>query len=238
MPSTRPAHVIESSWNFACDSLGQKVAANFTGDFGNEGCLYGPNGERKYLNREERLRFLAKAETLDSEGSLFALLLAWTGARISEVLALTPSSFQVEAGVVTILTLKRRKLSPREVPIPPGLMSRIARCFSLRQLQPVALSKRLWSWHRVTAWRLIKRVMVMARISGRQACPRGLRHGFGIGTLQSGVPIHLIQRWMGHARLSTTMIYMAVCGPEEFAFARRFWRSSPSAERDDAALAA
>jgi site-specific recombinase XerD len=50
-----------------------------------------------------------------------------------------------------------------------------------------------------------------------------MRHGFGVGTLQSGVPITLVQRWLGHARLSTTAIYADVSGAEEMAFAERFW---------------
>jgi hypothetical protein len=65
--------------------------------------------------------------------------------------------------------------------------------------------------------------MTHAGVFGRQACPRGLRHGFGVGSLQNGVPLNLIQRWMGHARLSTTAIYANVWGPEEMAFAQRFW---------------
>ena len=72
----------------------------------------------------------------------------------------------------------------------------------------------------------MRKLMALAGIVGCRASPRGLRHAFGIATLQSGVPINLIQRWMGHARLKTTMIYMSVSGPEELSFARRFWRTS------------
>ena len=65
--------------------------------------------------------------------------------------------------------------------------------------------------------------MQEAGIVGRAACPRGMRHGFGVGTLQAGVPLSLVQRWMGHARLSTTAIYTEVSGAEEAAFAAQFW---------------
>jgi integrase len=68
-------------------------------------------------------------------------------------------------------------------------------------------------------------MMDAAGIAGHQARPHGLRHGFGVGALQAGVPITLLKRWMGHARLSTTEIYLDVIGPEEIAFARRFWAS-------------
>ncbi|WP_430642187.1 tyrosine-type recombinase/integrase [Bradyrhizobium jicamae] len=115
----------------------------------------------------------------------------------------------------------------REVPIPPTLSARLERTFALRRIQESADAARpLWAWCCVTAWRLIKKVMIAARVFGRRACPRGLRHAFGIGTLQSGVPLTLIQRWMGHARLSTTASYAAVCGPEGVSFAKRFWEAA------------
>jgi integrase/recombinase XerD len=83
--------------------------------------------------------------------------------------------------------------------------------------------RRLWSSSRVTAWRFVKGAKVEAGVSGRPACPRGLRHGFGVATLQASVPLNLVQRWMGHARIATTAIYMSVSGEEEIAFATRFW---------------
>src|SRR5450756_1867657 len=85
--------------------------------------LYAWGGRRKYLNRAERQRALAAMAALERDQELFALTLAWTGARVSEVLALFPSSFQIEACLVSIVTLKRRRFHVREVPIPPHLMA-------------------------------------------------------------------------------------------------------------------
>jgi len=156
---------------------------------------------------------------------LFSLLLAWTGGRVSEVLAVRASSFQIERNLVALRTLKRRRPHVREVPISPGLMAAIDRHFHLQELQrnPETANQRLWPWSRVTAWRVVKGAMLEAGIVGRPACPRGLRHGFGVGTLQASVPLNLVQRWMGHARISTTAIYTEVSGDEEAAFAARFW---------------
>lgn len=190
--------------------------------------LYAPNGCRKYLNHAERQRALEAMTLLKSDQALFALTLAWTGARVSEILALTPSSFQLEIGTVAIQTLKRRKHSVREVPIPPALMTQLDRTFgiALAQRNPERARRRLWPWCRSTAWRIIKRVMHQSGITGSHACPRGLRHAFGVGTLQASVPITLVQRWLGHARLSTTAIYVDASGPEETAFAKRFWEAA------------
>jgi integrase len=194
-------------------------------DFADHLSLYATDGARKYLNRVERQRVLAVMAQLPVDQGLFALTLAWTGARVSEVLALTPSSFQVESGIVAFRTLKRRKHSVREVPVPPDLMAALddEMHLSARQRDLRHADQRLWRWSRVTAWRLVKKVMQAARVAGKCACPRGLRHAFGVGTLQTGVPLNITQRWLGHARISTTAIYAAASGPEEAEFAERFW---------------
>ena len=185
-------------------------------------------GARKYLNRAERLRALGAMQQLPPDQALFALTLAWTGARVSEVLALTAASFQVEVGTVAIQTLKRRRPTMRELPIPPALMTALDQHLGLSTTETP--HRRVWPWCRVTGWRIIKDVMSSAGIAGRQACPRGLRHGFGVGVLQAGIPITLAQRWLGHARLSTTAIYADVSGPEEAALAARFWATAKNAD--------
>ncbi|WP_375415459.1 tyrosine-type recombinase/integrase [uncultured Bradyrhizobium sp.] len=188
--------------------------------------LYSAQAVRKYLNRAERKRALAIIAKLPPERALFAEMLAWTGARVSEVLALTPASFQIDSAVVTFRTLKRDQ-SCREVPIPRKLMAALNRQFRLRVLQhaPDLAVKRLWPWSRVTAWRCVKSIMSRAGIAGRQACPRGLRHSFGVGTVSCGVSLDNVQRLLGHASIETTTIYTDVSGPELRAVLARFWRS-------------
>ena len=65
--------------------------------------------------------------------------------------------------------------------------------------------------------------MADAGIRGPQASPKGLRHGFGVAAVQAGVPLNLIQRWLGHASLETTSIYTQVIGDEERALADRIF---------------
>jgi hypothetical protein len=36
-------------------------------------------------------------------------------------------------------------------------------------------------------------------------------------------PLNMVQKWMGHARISTTAIYADASGDEEAAFAQKFW---------------
>jgi len=54
--------------------------------------------------------------------------------------------------------------------------------------------------------------------------PKGLRHSFGIHAIRSGVPLNLVQRWLGHASMTTTAIYLQAIGDEEREIAARMWR--------------
>ena len=55
------------------------------------------------------------------------------------------------------------------------------------------------------------------------ASPKGLRHGFGVAAVSAGIPLNLVQKWLGHAQLSTTAIYADAVGAEEKDIARRMW---------------
>ena len=190
------------------------------------GSLFGPTGGRKYLNAAERRRFVEAARRAPPTVRLFCLVLRWSGGRISEVLALTPAAIDIESGVASIETLKRRTRGiVRQVPLPRDVLSELNHVFKLRRLQrdPELAARRLWRWSRTTGWRHIKEIMAAARITGTPATPKGLRHGFGVNAFEARVPPHLVQRWMGHASLKTTAIYADVMGPEERAFAARMW---------------
>ena len=191
--------------------------------------LFGPYGSRKYLNEAERRRFIEFARRAPLKARYFCLMLGYSGARISEVLALTPVSIDIESGVGSFPTLKRRKPGiVRQVPLPTELLDELDRVFTLRDVQrcPELACARIWRFSRTTAWRYVKAVMMAAGITGTPAMPKGLRHGFGVKAFQSNVPPHLVQKWLGHASLQTTGIYGAVVGPDERAFAERMWITS------------
>jgi integrase/recombinase XerD len=184
-------------------------------------------GARKYLNAAERQRFAAAADTMPPEPRAFCLLLMWSGCRISEALAVTPTAIDREAGTIAFVTLKRRQAFViRQVPIPAPLIADLTKVFGLaqRETDPHFCTFRLWRWSRSTAWRYVKEVMKRARLSGSAAMPKGLRHTFGVAAFQA-VPPHIVQRWLGHASLRTTGIYGDVSGREEQLFAERIWES-------------
>jgi integrase len=184
--------------------------------------LYTAQGERKYLNPAERRRFLAAAKRCPRRKlRTLCLTLAYTGCRLSEALALRPHNIDRAGGFLAVRSLKKRKglTVVREIPVPPDLIRALE---SNHDLADDAC--RLWPWCRSQAWRLIKALMLAAGIPhGIHATPKGLRHGFGVHAISSGVPINLVQRWLGHSRMETTAIYLQAIGREERKIAARMW---------------
>jgi integrase len=189
--------------------------------------LYDPKGKRKYLTPAERAEFLRAAKLAPGPVRTFCGTLAYTGCRISEALALTAARVDLADGVLVIESLKkRRKGIYRAVPVPPRFLNALDQAHDLTaaQRQPDSgASAKLWEWSRATAWRHVRAVMEAAGISGIHATPKGLRHGFGIKAVASNVPLNMTQRWLGHAQLSTTSIYLDAVGAEEKQLAERMW---------------
>ena len=181
--------------------------------------LYDLRGNRKYLNGEERKRFYAAIQSLNVEDYLFAALLLWTGARFSEIYNLQKIQIDIHEEKVVIETLKRRQSGIyRCVPIPLSLVRSLKS--KIEQLEP---QQHLFTASKRTYARRIKRIMCEASINGTQACPKGLRHSYAINAISNGVPLTLIKKWMGHASIQTTEIYLDIVGIEERVFAKRMW---------------
>ena len=133
---------------------------------------------------------------------------------------------------MTFRTLKRRQtLVMREVPVPPALLGELEAFGILNKDRPAGCS--LWEHqglpvNRITAYRWVKTVMKAADITGAQACPKGLRHGYGIHAVRCGIQLKMLQKWMGHAAMTTTAIYTNAVGAEELALADRMWIQNAS----------
>jgi len=185
--------------------------------------LYGRGGARLYVNEAERRRFLATARGLPAPQRSLCLVLAMTGCRLSEALELTGRSVQREPATIAIRSLKKRRSDHmRELPVPIWLVDQIttdhADAFAL-----TSNDRPLFAMSRSTAWRHVKQVMARSHIRGAQATAKGLRHGFGVHALQAGVPLNLLQKWLGHTDIAITAIYGNAVGPEERTIAQRMW---------------
>lgn len=190
--------------------------------------LYETNGHRKYLTAAERDRFLKAAETFRREVRTFCGTLAYSGCRISEALVLTADRVDLAGGGLIFESLKKpRKGVYRAVPVPKALLDALDLVHGIREAQEKkggGRDVRLWSWSRATASRRVKEVMGAAGITDpANASPKGLRHAFGVTAVGKGIPLNLVQRWLGHAQVTTTAIYADAIGEEERSIASRMW---------------
>jgi len=192
------------------------------------GELYDVAGNRKYLTAEERAAFLKAADRAPREVRTFCHVLHYTGCRISEALALTCDRVDFTNGVITFESLKKRRTGIyRSVPAPPALLDALDLVHDIRATEAKRGRGRkvpIWTWERTTAWRKVKEVMEAAALGeGPQVSPKGLRHGFGVAAVTTGIPLNMVQKWLGHAQLSTTAIYADAVGAEEKNIASRMW---------------
>ena len=189
--------------------------------------LHTADGGRKYLTAGERDAFLRQAELADRSVRTLCMTLAFAGCRLSEALALTADRVDLAAGVLVFEGLKKRRTGIfRSVPVPPALLDALDMVHGVREIQTrrgTGKSTRLWPWSRMTGWRAVHAVMQSAGLSGVPASPKGLRHGFGVAAVTVGIPLNLVQKWLGHAQLSTTAVYANAVGAEEKDIAKRMW---------------
>jgi integrase len=151
-------------------------------------------------------------------------MLHYSGARLSEVLALTVGRIDLDDKTVTIESLKKRRAGVfRTVPLPSAFVERLDLVHGIKEQQSQP-HNRLWGFSRTTAWRIVKGVMQRAGITGEKAnSPKALRHGYGVAAVTSDVPLNMVQKWLGHAHISTTAIYADAVGEEERRIASKMW---------------
>lgn len=149
---------------------------------------------------------------------------------------ITASRISMSDNVITFRSLKKRdfdrhgnKKLPeyRQVPVPPRLIENLDLVFDIRSIQRTGknLEQPLFTKHRATMWRMVKRVMDRAGINGKQATSKGLRHGFGIAmvTGEKPLPIHILAKLLGHSDTATTEIYLQAVGDEQHKLVMQAW---------------
>lgn len=181
---------------------------------------------RKYLTAAERQSFIQAARTAEHpEVQTLALMLTYTGCRISEALAVRMCDVDLYRSLVNIQSLKRRTEVWREVPIPSEFARELELTHQLRRQQAATRTQitRLWKFSRSTAYRKITGLMEVANVKGTQASPKGLRHGFGIAAVEAGVPLPTIAAVLGHSSITTTAIYTTAIGKEARDLLQKMW---------------
>lgn len=128
-----------------------------------------------------------------------------TGCRVSEALGVRVADLDAREMLVTLSTLKKRRVSRRVVPVPGAYMAEVlAWCHSNNLHGDV----RVFQWHRTSAWSHVRAALVDAGVESNRASPKALRHGHAMHAVLNGVPLNVVQRNLGHATINTTALYL------------------------------
>lgn len=138
-----------------------------------------------------------------------------TGLRVSELIALTVSQLNLQAGVIRVIGK-----GDKERLIPVGeeastwltqyLCDARATLLGKRQTDTLFPTTRGAGMTRQAFWYNIKRYARSAGIDDKHLSPHTLRHAFATHLLNHGADLRVVQMLLGHADLSTTQIYTQV----------------------------
>lgn len=213
-----------------------------------------PEGkEIRYIGPDEAKKIIS---LLKGRDQLLIETLWNTGARVSEILELTPSSFNFNESTVTIRSLKKKKRLPKEakdikneirglelainedpnskilrkklenakkrletfneqhppkmyriIPLRAEFCGKVAGYCMENNIRP---RQKLFPITRVRVYQIIQKAGEQAGIEKDRRHPHVFRHGFAVNAVLSGVPPLVLRRWLGHARIETTLIYTEV----------------------------
>ena len=137
-----------------------------------------------------------------------------TGARVSEVVALTLQDILFEEGIARVFGK-----GAKERLVPVGRRAQGAVALYAREIRPTLdkgkgrgilfLNARGTPLSRVGAWGIIKATARRAGLTKR-VTPHTLRHTFATHLLEGGADLRAVQEMLGHADLSTTQLYTHV----------------------------
>ena len=132
------------------------------------------------------------------------------GLRVSEALALEVADYTLGEDRPTVRVRGGKGGRDRLVPLHAELGGAIRSVTSFS-----GRNGRLVDVSRVTAHRWLKLALAKSQNlgaipAGRKVATHTLRHSAARHWLASGIPINVVSRWLGHASLQTTLIYLQI----------------------------
>lgn len=185
----------------------------------------------QYLNRAQVQELVDSCRDYHhGRDRLFVRVAFETGGRVSELVGIRRSDVDITNRQIRLRTLKRRvdrrrkiQHAARWIPVSHSLCADIGEYFLALQSEYARSFKhgppvfqelgdvRLFPFTRQAAYKLMraaaKRAKVIAR-GGRDVSPHILRHSFAMNCLTQGVPITVLKELLGHASISSTMVYL------------------------------
>ncbi len=157
--------------------------------------------------------------------NLLVIVLLETGARINEALQLKPIDFDLNTGVIRLITLKKRsknkdKVSYRHIPIHRDLKEAVL-TYAVKYQINMRSEERLFKQSRTAVTQFFKKMQKEIEIQTGiklNIHAHKFRHTFAVKAILAGVPLNVIQDWMGHSSIFITSIYLKITGRDTSSF--------------------
>jgi len=157
--------------------------------------------------------------------NLLVIVLLETGARIDEALQLRPIDFNLTTGVVRLITLKKRiknkdKVYYRHIPIHRDLKEAFLTYIAKYHID-IRSEEKIFKQSRKAVSEFFKKMEKEIQIQTGiklNIHAHKFRHTFAVKSIMSGVPLNVIQDWMGHSSIFITSIYLKITGRDTRSF--------------------
>ncbi len=163
----------------------------------------------EFLEPAEAKALIACAAT---PKATLCMMIQWrAGLRISEAVALEAGDFQFGTDKPTLRVRRGKGHKARIVPVHQELVEAVEAMLQWSGIKTGPLI----GVSREGAWRWVKQAYLRAIESGtlpegRRIATHTLRHSAARHWLANGVAINVVQRWLGHASLQTTLRYLEI----------------------------
>jgi type 1 fimbriae regulatory protein FimB len=173
---------------------------------------------REYLTQEEidKLLSVSKVSSRNPVRDYCILLLMFRhGLRVSELCSIKLSDIDVEAKTFHVKRLKGCDSGPHEFyngesqAVKAWLITR-AKMNPSESCDTLFISERRKPLSRVTVWLMIRQTAEAAGLEHLEIHPHMLRHSCGYALVNRGTDIRVIQGYLGHRSISSTVRYTAL----------------------------
>lgn len=160
------------------------------------------------LNTSESKALMAAAASFNKMYGLIVALMIDCGLRISEVPSLELSHIDLERNTLHVHRSKR--LKDRVIPIGAGVASRLKAHLEYWNPKKYVFESIYKSGTPISIpiiSSIIKKAVATAKIN-KPVTAHTLRHCFGTILVENNTPLPVVQQYMGHSAIKTTMIYL------------------------------
>lgn len=137
-----------------------------------------------------------------------------TGIRINALLNLRWTDVKWNAGDIHVRAETSKSGKAYSVPMNDAARDVLTKISLTTESEHVFVNGAGKPQRRGKVYEHLKAARVKAGLPAKKSLIHSLRHSFATHALNSGVPIHIVSQWLGHASITQTMVYIHA-SPEE-----------------------